>query len=103
LTLNVPPDDPNLPEYLGVLRHLLTREFQPIRRIAIESINDDDAARSPYLDTLRTVFDVMVDYKEVVLYRRLGRTDGRELMVYQLRRRNGAACVTSPQPSGASL
>jgi ATP-dependent Lhr-like helicase len=71
LRFNVPPDDAHLPEYLGVLRHLLTREFQPIRRIPIETINGDDAARSPYVDALRTAFDVTVDYKEVTLYRRL--------------------------------
>ena len=71
LTFNVPPDDSHLQEYLGVLRHLLTREFQPIRRITIETINGDDAARSPYVDALRTAFDVTVDYKEVTLYRRM--------------------------------
>ncbi len=64
------PDDPHLPACLGVLRHLLTRPFQPLRRIVIEVINDEQAIHSPYLDALRTSFDVLVDYKKVVLYRR---------------------------------
>ncbi|MFC1971780.1 DEAD/DEAH box helicase [Chloroflexota bacterium] len=69
LTFNVPPDDPQLPEYLGFLHHRLTRQFQPIRRITIETINGEEAARSAYVDVLKTSFDVMIDYKNVVLYR----------------------------------
>ncbi len=72
LTFHVPPDDPHLQSYLGPLRHLLTRQVQPLRRITIETINGDEAARSPYLDALRTGFDVMIDYKNVILCRRLG-------------------------------
>ena len=70
LQLNVEPDDPHLQEYLAVLRHLLTRQFQPLRRIAIESINGEDAVRSPYLNALKTSFDVSVDYKNVTLHRK---------------------------------
>ena len=70
LTFNVPPDDPGITEYTIVLRHLLTRSFQPLRRITIEKINETDAAKSPYLDGFRTSFDVMVDYKQVILYRK---------------------------------
>jgi len=72
LTFNVPPDDPHLPEYISPLRHLLTRQFQPVHRITIETINDEEAARSPYLDMLRTAFDVQFDHKNVTLYRKLG-------------------------------
>jgi ATP-dependent Lhr-like helicase len=72
LTFNVPPDDPRLPEYMGVLRHLLTRQFQPVKRIAIETINDEKAPQSPYVDALRTSFDVLVDYRNVNLYRKMG-------------------------------
>jgi ATP-dependent Lhr-like helicase len=71
LTFNVPPDDPHLPEYLGFLHNLLTRQFQPVRRITIKTINGEDAAESDYLDILRTCFDVMVDYRSVILYRKL--------------------------------
>jgi ATP-dependent Lhr-like helicase len=69
LTILVPPDDPNLPRYMGPLRHLLTRSFQPMRRVTIETINDEKAIRSPYVDALRTSFELMVDYKHVILYR----------------------------------
>jgi len=72
LTFNVPPDDPGLPEYMCVLRHLLTRHFQPIKRIAIETINGEKAPQSPYLNALRTSFDVLIDYRSVNLYRKMG-------------------------------
>ena len=71
LTFNIPPNDPRLPEYLGFLHHLLTRQFQPVRRITIERINGEEAAYSEYLDTIRICFDVMVDYKNVILYRKV--------------------------------
>ena len=70
LKINVPHDDPQIQEYLGVLHHLLRREFQPIPRITIETINGDDAARSPYADELRTAFEVAIDYKFLILYRK---------------------------------
>lgn len=70
LTFLVPPDDTHLPEYMGPLRHLLTRQFKPLRRIVIETINDEKAPWSPYVDALRTSFEVMVDYRHVVLYRK---------------------------------
>jgi ATP-dependent Lhr-like helicase len=72
LILNVPADDERLPEYLGFLRHMLTRQFQPVRRVTIETINGEDAARSPYVDAIRTAFDVTIDYKSVIVYRRSG-------------------------------
>jgi len=70
ITLNVPPDDVHLPEYLAPLHHLLTRQFQPLRRITIETINGEEAAHSPYADVLRTAFDVAIDYRNVILYRK---------------------------------
>lgn len=71
LTLRVSERDPQLQEYLGFLRNLLTRRVQPMRRILIETINGGKAAQSPYVDALRTSFDVSVDHKNVVLYRSL--------------------------------
>jgi hypothetical protein len=66
----VPSDDPHIHSYLGPLRHLLTRAFQPLRRIAVETINQEKAPKSPYVDVLRTAFDVSVDYRQVILYRK---------------------------------
>ena len=70
LTFHMPPDDPQLQLVLAPLRHLLTRRFKPLRRITIERINGEEAARSPYLDALRTSFEVLVDYRKVTLYSR---------------------------------
>ena len=71
LMFHVPPDDPNLPEYMIALRHLLMRKFQPVKRISVETINGEEAGQSPYIPILRTSFDVSVDYKYVILYRRM--------------------------------
>ncbi len=70
LSFLVPHDDPDLPNYFISLHHLLTRKFEPLRRITIETINDEKATESPYIPALRTTFDVSVDPKEVVLFRK---------------------------------
>jgi ATP-dependent Lhr-like helicase len=71
LTFLIPPDHERLSEYLGGLRHLLTREFSPLRRISVETINDEPAGRSPYLPILQQNFDVIVDIKQISLYRKV--------------------------------
>jgi hypothetical protein len=71
LEFHVPVDDPRFQEYLCSLRHLLTRNFQPLRHITIETINNVEAARSEYVNTLKTSFDVIVNYRQVVLYNKL--------------------------------
>jgi ATP-dependent Lhr-like helicase len=68
----VPPDDPHLPEYLGFFRHLLCRQFRPVRRIAVEMINGEDAPQSPYVPALRNSFDVLLDYRQVNLFLKRG-------------------------------
>lgn len=70
LTFNIPSDDPYLQEYLSFLRHMLTRQFQPMRGITLETINGQEASHSPYLGALRTNFDVIVDFKKVVVYQK---------------------------------
>ncbi len=42
----VPSDDPHLPEYLAVLREQLQRQFMPIRRLRVEQVNGEPAAKS---------------------------------------------------------
>ena len=71
LTIHAPVDDPDLPSCVGFLRHLLTRKFQPVKRISIEKINEEKATQSPYLSLLKATFDVAVDHKEVILYRKV--------------------------------
>jgi ATP-dependent Lhr-like helicase len=63
----VPPDDPRLPEYLAFFRHLLGRRCHPVRRIAIERINGEEAPHSPYVPALRNCFEVLLDYRQVNL------------------------------------
>jgi ATP-dependent Lhr-like helicase len=70
LTFHVSPDDPCLPEYFCSLRHLLMRKSHPLRRITIETINGEKAIHSPYVDAMRTGFDIITDYKNVMLCRR---------------------------------
>jgi ATP-dependent Lhr-like helicase len=70
LRIDISPDDPRLPEVFGFLSHFLTRLFRPMRYVRVETINGDEAARSPYLDPLRTSFDVAVEYRTVILYRK---------------------------------
>jgi len=73
LTIAAPPDDPALPSCLELFRHLLTREYAPLRRIVIETINDEPARTSPFLPAFRELFEVVVDMKRVSLFRRLER------------------------------
>jgi ATP-dependent Lhr-like helicase len=70
LSFFIPQGDPGLPKTFGFLEHLLTRKFQPLKRITIEFINGEKATESPYVAALRTAFDVSVDPKEVVLFRK---------------------------------
>jgi ATP-dependent Lhr-like helicase len=69
LTFFIPPKDPLIQSAVAPLHHMLTRAFQPLRRIVIETINGERASDSPYLDALRTSFDLSVDYRHVILYR----------------------------------
>jgi ATP-dependent Lhr-like helicase len=71
LTFHVPATDPNIQSYLGVLRHLMSRQFQPRKQITVETINAEPAARSPFVDALKISFDVLMEHKKVVLYRKL--------------------------------
>jgi ATP-dependent Lhr-like helicase len=71
LAFQTPPEDPDLPEYMVSLRHLLTRKFQPVRRISMETINGERAPQSAYVSILRKCFDVTVDYRNVTLYRKM--------------------------------
>lgn len=68
LIFHAPENSPHLQSYLGLLHHLLTRRFQPMRRILIETINGEDAAVSPYAEALKVGFDVSVDFNNLILY-----------------------------------
>jgi ATP-dependent Lhr-like helicase len=70
LTFQVSPEDFHLDKYLEVFRHLLNRKFRPVRRIVVETINDEAASRSPYLEALRRGFEVSAGHRNVTLYRK---------------------------------
>ena len=70
LQFNLPADDPDLPSCFELLDVMMTRKFQPLRRIVIESINGVPAGRSPYLVALRARFEVSAAFRKVTLYAR---------------------------------
>ena len=70
LRIALSPNDPDLGACLAPLEHLLNRASSRSERIDIETINGASATTSPYLATLRQVFDVLVDHRLVTLRRR---------------------------------
>ena len=69
LTIHVPPDHPGLDRYFIGLKHLIYRSFQPLKKITIESINNQPARKSPYFPSLENSFEVVSDYKAIYLQR----------------------------------
>ena len=72
LEFRISADDPDLTSCLGALSHLLTRAVEPLNRIVVETINGEEASASPYVEALRTVFETMVEFRKVILYRGRG-------------------------------
>jgi ATP-dependent Lhr-like helicase len=58
LTIQIASDHPRLPDYLGFLKHLLTRAVEPLNAITVETINDAPASASPYRGVLEQLFHV---------------------------------------------
>jgi ATP-dependent Lhr-like helicase len=73
LEVRVPVDEPGLPEDLALLRHLLTRDFDRVARLVIETINGQPAPSSPYLAVIKRLFETVVDRNQVSLFRTLDR------------------------------
>jgi ATP-dependent Lhr-like helicase len=71
LTIDIPPHELKDDRYFNVFKHLLTREFQPMRRVIIDFINQKPAPISPYISIFKNYFDVTVDVKNVSLYKRI--------------------------------
>ncbi len=74
LTIAVTPGDPNLTRYFSILHHLLSRPFQSVRQLTIETINGEPAGRSAYVDDIKTCFEARVDYTDLVIYRQCKRS-----------------------------
>ncbi len=53
LDIFVPADDPRLPDYFNLFKHLLGREFNPAPRISIEMVNNEPAMGSAYAEPLK--------------------------------------------------
>ncbi|NLM46197.1 MAG: ATP-dependent helicase, partial [Firmicutes bacterium] len=53
LLIKTEPDDPALPAYLAFFKTLLTRDFNPVRSIRVETINGKPALSSPYKKALQ--------------------------------------------------
>ena len=70
LDLDVGPDHPHLDDYFEVLKVFLTREFQPLSAVEIETINGEPAGKSPYCDKLGEVFRLTREPRSIKLWKR---------------------------------
>jgi ATP-dependent Lhr-like helicase len=66
LIFNVTPDHPGIPGYLEFFKTLIGREFQPLKYIGVETVNDQPVLDSPYKEALRN-FGFKKDYKAMTL------------------------------------
>jgi len=71
LVIHAHPEDENIIEYLAPLKHLLNRQFRPLKKITIEKINGESVEKSPYINAFKTIFNVLVEYKKVILYKKM--------------------------------
>ena len=69
LEITARPDAPHLPDYLAFFKVLLSREFNPLKRVSVDRINGQPAATSPYAAALKS-FGFQESYKGLELWRR---------------------------------
>jgi len=69
LLIKAAPDDPALPAYLAFCKTLLTRDFNPLKSVVVESINGRPATESPYKKALQGI-GFTGQYKILTLIRR---------------------------------
>lgn len=66
LQCSAEPGHARMPEYLALFKVLISRDFNPLNRIIVESINDIPATKSPYLDDfIQFGFEKNVDRLEL--------------------------------------
>lgn len=53
LDILVSPDDAHLAEYFTLFKDLLGREFNPLQKISVETVNNGPALQSPYAEALK--------------------------------------------------
>jgi ATP-dependent Lhr-like helicase len=66
LTVYVEPKHPRIPDYLEFFKTLISREFQPLKYISVETVNEESVLDSPYKEVLRE-FGFKKDYKAMAL------------------------------------
>lgn len=69
LDIRVPPDHPHLSDYVGFMKTLLTRQFNPLKLIELETINGVPAPQSPYTHTIAGLFTSTRDHRTIKLRR----------------------------------
>ncbi len=69
ILIHAEPDDEFIVEYLAPLKHLLYRQFMPLKKITVETINGEPADKSAYLSSFKTLFNVLPEFKKVTLYK----------------------------------
>jgi ATP-dependent Lhr-like helicase len=62
LEIAVEPHDPRMPEYLAFFRTLASRDFAPLGRVMVETVNGKPTRDSAYADAL-VAFGFIRDYK----------------------------------------
>jgi len=55
LEILVPPDDSRLSDYVSLFKDLMSREFNPMQKISIETVNGEPVMRTPYVEALKQV------------------------------------------------
>ena len=70
LEFAVAAESPFVPEYCSVLKHLLTRQVQPVKAIDVETINAKPAVETPYAAVLATLFSATREGGGVLRLRR---------------------------------
>ena len=69
LTFFVEPDNPDMEICMDLLMHLFTRPTRTVRRIRIESINEEYASNSPYEAVLKQRFEIQKDRQSLIMHR----------------------------------
>jgi ATP-dependent helicase Lhr and Lhr-like helicase len=70
LQIYIEADDPRMPQCFDMFHQRLNDRNQREKHIVIETINNEKANRSVYLDALKIGFDVSVDHKQAIVHRR---------------------------------
>jgi ATP-dependent Lhr-like helicase len=69
LVFNVKPDHLRIPDCLEFFKVLVGREFQPLKYISVETVNDEPVLDSPYKQALHD-FGFRKDYKSMTLMKK---------------------------------